>query len=409
MAKTKIVILGAGYGGIITSRELEKKLNDGDDVEVTLINKHEYHYIATRLHKIGAGTTNDDKVVLKINDLLKTDKVKFKRGTVSDVNLKDKQVFLNNGEIINYDYLLIALGFDVDTFGIPGVEENAFKIRSYMSTKKIFNHILSQFSAYKKDHDPSRLTFVVAGAGFTGVEMVGELIEKLPKLCKEYNIPLNETKIINIEVADTVLPNFDKDLIAYTEHYFKKNGVELLTSAKVVKCTSDNITLDSGKVIPSKTLIWSGGVRSNRLAEKLNIPLVRKKIPVNQYLQVEGFEDVYCVGDISYFRTEDNRGLPMTAQVTIQEAQACAANILAQIRGQELKPFVYHHKGQVASIGNRSAVGKVFGVRVKGLIGSFFKQIIELRYIFILGGPSLVMKQLTSHKNSFEETVSSNK
>lgn len=408
MEKTKIVILGAGYGGLITSRELEKKLS-GNDAEVTLINKHEYHYIASQLHKIGAGTKSDDQIVLRIKDLFKTDKVKFKRATVSNVDFKEKQVILTNGETVKYDYLLISLGFDVDTFGIPGVEENAFKIRSYRSSKEIYNHILNQFIAYKKDRDPSRLTFVVGGAGFTGVEMVGELIEQIPRLCKEYNVPFDQTKIINIEAADAVLPFFDEKLIDYTERYFRKHGVEILTSTKVVECTADSITLDNGKVIPTRTFIWSGGVRSNRLVEKLNIPLIRNRIPVNEYLQVEGLKNVYCIGDMSFFKTGDNRGLPMTAQVAIQQAQACAKNLIAQIQGKELKPFVYDHKGSVASIGSRAAVGKVFGVKVTGLIGAFFKEVIEMRYLFILGGPSLIMKQMTRRTNSFEKSVSPNK
>ncbi|MBS8263182.1 NAD(P)/FAD-dependent oxidoreductase [Mesobacillus boroniphilus] len=392
MQTPKIIILGAGYGGLITSRQLEKTLRNGE-AEVTLINKHDYHYISTQLHKTGAGTASDEKITLHIPELLKTDKIQFKKGTVQGVDNTAKKVFLESGEIIDYDYLMIGLGFDVSTFGIPGVEENAFKIKSFRSTKAIYNHILRQFAAYKEDLDPSRLTFAVAGAGFTGIEMIGELIEAMPKLCLQYDIPVSATRIINIEASATVLPGFDKEAIHFTESYLKKNGVELMTSTKILECSPTSIILDNGEELQLRTLIWSGGVRGNTLLEKMDLPISKGRILIDKFLRVKGMENVFCIGDAALFMKDEGTPLPPTAQVAIQQAEVCGPNIVASLRGEQLKTFEYHHKGTVASIGNKAAVGKVFGLKINGLFAALMKQVIEARYLFVLGGPGLVIKQ----------------
>lgn len=405
MKNPKVVILGAGYGGIITSRELEKTLASGE-ADVTLVNKHDYHYISTQLHKTGAGTASDDKVALSIPKLLKTGTVKFKKAKVEHVDFIEKKVFIDDDKSLDYDYLLIALGFDVDTFGIPGVEENAFKIRSFRSSKAIQHHIQQQFTAFKEDGDLSRLTFVVAGAGFTGIEMVGELIDQLPKLCKKYGISQEDVRIINVEASESILPFFDRKAIEFTSNYLKKNRVELMTSTKIIECKEDAVTLDNGYQVPARTLIWSGGVRANRLLEKWNLELVRGRVPVDEYLRVKGLDGVFCVGDAAYCMKDNNSPLPATAQVAIQQAQVCGPNIAASIRGQNLKPFTYNHKGTVASIGSHAAVGNVFGVKITGRFAAIMKQVVEARYLFVLGGPVFMVKELLNlNKKSYTKTV----
>lgn len=406
--KKKIVILGGGYGGLITSRKLEKLLKE-NEAEVTLINKHEYHYIATQLHKTGAGTASDDKITLHIPHLLKTKKITFKKATVNTVDFNQQQVHLENGEKVNYDYLLLSLGYEVDTFGIPGVEENAFKIRSFRSTKAIYNHMLHQFEAYQIDKDPSRLTFVVAGAGFTGVEMIGELVEAIPALCKKHEVPINKTRIINIEASDSVLPGFDKKAIDFTTDYVQKHGVELMTSTKIVECSPTSLMLSDGTDLSARTLIWSGGVRGNKLLEQLDIPVEKSRVKVDSYLRVQGKENVFCIGDAARFMKNETDALPPTAQVAIQQAEVCGPNLIAAIRGESLKAFEYHHKGTVASIGNTAAVGNVFGFKISGLFAAFMKQVIEAKYLFVLGGPMLVIKQFSKLQKPYQMFASQNK
>jgi NADH dehydrogenase len=397
MAKPKIVILGSGYAGIMTTKNLEKLLKP-DEAEIILINKHDYHYVTTQLHKTGAGTASDEKIAMPIRELIDNKKVKFKRATVSSLDFNNKRVLLEGGETVAYDYLVAALGFDIETFGTPGVKEHTLNLRSFRSSKKVFEHILEQFSLYKKDKDESRLTFVVAGAGFTGIELVGELIEKLPELAKAYDVPFDKIKIINVEAAKTVLPNFDKKAIDYTTNLLKEKGVDLRTSTKIIECAENYIKVEPGVEIPTKTIIWSCGVRGHRLFEEAGLKTVRGRLPVDKFLRVPNLENVFCIGDNSLFYKDEKTVLPPTAQVALQQAPVCAKNIVAAIRGEQMQEFEYHHKGSVASISDAYAVGKIGPVVIKGKFAAFMKQVIEMRYLFYLGGPSLMIKQFLKRK-----------
>lgn len=392
MKRPKIVILGAGYGGIITSKKLEKLLKSGE-ADVTLINKHDYHYITTQLHKTGVGTAADKQIAMSIPELIDPEKTYFKKGTVSSIDISRQEVLLEGGDMVPYDYLLVALGFEVETFGIPGIKENAFEVRSFRSSKAIYNQIIKQLNFYKEDFDPARLTFVVAGGGFTGIEMLGELAEGLPKLCKQYDVPFNKVKIVAIEAAPTVIPFFPKESIEYTTEVLEKHNVELLTGMKILECTPEKVVLENGMEVLTKTLIWSCGVKGNTIILQCGLPIKNGKLPVDQYLRVEGIENIFSIGDCSLFMKDEKSSLPPTAQVALQEADVCAKNMVATIRGGELTAFEYHHKGSVASIGTWAAVGKVGNFRLSGLFGAFMKQVIEARYLFNLGGPSLVYKQ----------------
>ncbi|WP_318503733.1 NAD(P)/FAD-dependent oxidoreductase [Bacillus sp. T3] len=397
MAKPKIVILGAGYGGIMTSKNLEKLLK-ADEAEVMLINKHDYHYVTTQLHKTCAGTASDEKIAMPIRDLIDQKKINFKKATVSSLDFNHKTILLEGGEEVSYDYLLVALGFKVETFGTPGIEEHAFNLRSFRTSKEVFPHILKQFSLYKEDQDESRLTFAVAGAGFTGTEMIGELIEKLPEIAKSYGVPFNKIKIINIEAAPTVLPGFEKEAVDYTNKYLIENGVQVMTSTKILECTENYVKVAPGIEIPTKTLIWSCGVRGHELFDKAGLKTVRGKMQVDKFLRIPDVEGVFCIGDNAWFMKDEKSALPPTAQVALQQAPVCAKNIVATIRGEQLEAFEYHHKGSVASIGERAAVGKVGPVVIKGKFAAFMKEVIEMRYLFYLNGPSFMVKQFLKRK-----------
>lgn len=392
MRKPNIVILGAGYGGLITNKKLEKLLQAGE-ANLTLINKHDYHYITTQLHKVGAGTACDRKIALSIPELIDNQKTNFIRGSVANVDIKQQVVQLENGDGIPYDYLVISLGFEVATFGIPGIKEHAFEIRSFRSSKAIYHQIIKQLSLYKEDGDPSRLTFAVAGGGFTGIEMLGELAEGLPRICREYGVPYEKVKIVGIEAADSLIPFFGEELISFTSKIMEKHHIEILTSTKILSCTEAAIHLEGGAELPCRTLIWSCGVKANSILENFGIPLVRGKVPVEKDLRVKGHKNVFCIGDCALFMKDGHSSLPPTAQVAMQQADVCGQNIASMIRKTSLKEFEYHHKGSVASIGDKAAVGKVGSFRMSGWFAAIMKKVIENRYLFVLGGPSLILKQ----------------
>ncbi|WP_040209602.1 NAD(P)/FAD-dependent oxidoreductase [Neobacillus jeddahensis] len=392
MNKPKIVILGAGYGGIMTSKSLEKLLKSGE-ADVTLINKHEYHYLSTQLHKTGVGTAADRQIAMSIPELINPSKTHFVKAAVSSVDINTQEVHLEGGESISYDYLLIALGFEVETYGTPGIKENAFEIRSFRTSKAIYHQINKQLNLYKQDQDPSRLTFVVAGGGFTGVEMLGELADGLPNLCKEHNVPFEKVKIVAIEAAPSVIPFFPKQSIQYTTEVLEKLNVELITGKKILECTPEKVVLENNIEVRTRTLIWSCGVKGNTIVHNWGLPIVRGKIAVEADLRVKNMKNVFSIGDCSIFMKDEKNALAPTAQVALQQAPVCAKNIVAALRGESLTAFEYHHKGSVASIGLKAGVGKVGNVRLSGLIGAFMKLVIEARYLFNLGGPALIIKQ----------------
>src|SRR5690625_4496659 len=195
--KTKIVVLGAGYAGLRTTRELTRLLTP-EEADIVLVNKHNYHYETTWLHEVAAGTINPNQARFMISDVVNPNRVRLIYDTVAEIDTEGQRVLLENGEI-TYDYVVIALGFESNTFGIKGMEENAFSIIDIDSSRLIREHIEFQFAKYKTDETPddSDLTILVGGAGFTGIEFVGELAEKVPQLCKKYDIDRHKVKIIN--------------------------------------------------------------------------------------------------------------------------------------------------------------------------------------------------------------------
>src|SRR5690625_1504645 len=197
--KPKIVVLGAGYAGLMTAKRLTKIL-DPEEADLVLVNKHNYHYETTWLHEVAAGTINPNQARFMISDVVNPNRVRLIYDTVVEVNKEDQRVILENGEI-TYDYLVIALGFESNTFGIKGMEENAFAILDIDSSRLIREHLELQFAKYNSDEevDESALTILVGGAGFTGIEFVGELAERVPQLCRKYDIDRSKVKIINVE------------------------------------------------------------------------------------------------------------------------------------------------------------------------------------------------------------------
>lgn len=234
----------------------------------------------------------------------------------------------------------------------------------------------------------------MAGGGFTGIEMLGELADGLPKLCKEHNVPFEKVKIVAIEAAPSVIPFFSKESVQYTTEVLERMNVELHMSTKILECTPEKVILENNLEVPTRILIWSCGVKGNSIIQNCGLPIVKGKVPVDRFLRVKNMQNIFSIGDCSLFMKDEKSALPPTAQVAIQEADVCAKNIAATLRGQNLMPFEYHHKGSVASIGTKAAVGKVGNLRLSGLFAAFMKQVIEARYLFNLGGPALLLSSI---------------
>nr|WP_250886521.1 NAD(P)/FAD-dependent oxidoreductase [Bacillus sp. SM2101] len=398
MRKPKIVILGAGYGGLMTTVRLQKYLGV-NEAEITLINKNSYHYESTWLHEASAGTLHHDRVRYPINNVIDNRKVNFIQDTVVEIKREEKLVVLENNEI-TYDYLVVGLGFESETFGIKGLKEHAFSIANINAARRIREHIEYQFANYNNDSEDrdERLTIVVGGAGFTGIEFVGELANRIPELCREYDIDEHKPRIICVEAAPTVLPGFDPELVEYAVGHLERKGVEFKIGTAIKECTTEGIIVAKGdevEEIKSETVVWAAGVRGNSIVENSGFESMRGRVKVEADLRAPGHDDVFIVGDCSLMINEEiNRPYPPTAQIAMQQGETCAKNLAVLVREQgELEQFKPDIKGTVCSLGEDDAIGVVFGKKITGSKASFMKKMVDNRALFLVGGPSLVMKK----------------
>jgi NADH dehydrogenase len=388
----RIVILGAGYGGIVTAIRLQKELNY-NEADVTLVNKHDYHYFTTQLHMPAAGTDDPKNARVNILKLIDEFKIDFIKSTVQQIRPHDKKVILDDGTL-SYDYLVIALGGEPETFGIPGMKEYAMNIRSINSVNLIREHIEYQFAKYKREpHRRDYLTFVIGGAGFTGIEFVGELTDRVPELCKRNDIDPSLVKIYNIEAAPTALPGFDPELVEYAMNVLRKKGVEFKVGTPIKECKPDGVVLADGTEIKAATVVWTGGIRGNRLVEEAGIETVRGRVKVDPYLRAPEFDNVYVIGDNSMIFNEEGRPYPPTAQIAVQQAYTCARNLVATIRGEALTAFKPQIKGTVASLGKGEAIGVVGKRKLRGFTAAMMKKLIDARYLYTIGGIPLVLRK----------------
>jgi len=393
MSKPKILILGGGYGGIMSAVRLQKELGS-DEAEVTLVNKHNYHYQTTWLHENAAGTLHHDKTRIMIDNIIDMNKVNFVQDTVVELKKDEKRVILENQEL-TYDYLIIALGSDPETFGIQGLKENAFSIRSINSVRKIREHIDYAFARYNNEGQKDELiTIVVGGAGFTGIEFVGELADRVPELCREYDIPREKVRIVNIEAAPTVLPGFDEELVEYAINNLERRGIEFLVNTPIKECNTDGVVLANGEEIKASTIVWTGGVRGNHLVEEAGFETMRGRVKVDKDLRMPGFDYIFVAGDCALIIDEEaNRPYPPTAQIAIQQSYTIGRNIKALMHGGKMEEFKPDIKGTVASLGKGEAIGKVGNKKLFGATASAMKKVIDNRYLFLLGGVPMVIKK----------------
>lgn len=388
----RIVILGAGYGGIVTAIRLQKELNY-NEADVTLVNKHDYHYITTHLHMPAAGTDNPENARVNILKLIDEFKIDFVKSTVVQIRVQDKKVILEDGTL-SYDYLVIGLGGEPETFGIPGLAEHAMNIRSINSVRLIREHIEYQFARFKRE--PRRtdyLTFIVGGAGFTGIEFIGELADRIPKLCREFDVDPSIVKIYNVEAAPSALPGFDPELVQYAMEVLEKKGVTFKIGMAIKECTPDGVILADGEQIKSSTVIWTGGIRGNRLVEEAGFEAMRGRVKVDEHLRAPGHDNIFILGDSSIVMNPEGRPYPPTAQIATQQGYVCAQNLVASIRNEPLKSFEYKNKGTVASLGKGEAIGIVGTRKMKGGVAAAMKKVVDMRYLYLIGGIPLVIRK----------------
>ncbi|QUX19496.1 NAD(P)/FAD-dependent oxidoreductase [Staphylococcus haemolyticus] len=395
--RKKVLVLGAGYAGLQTVTKLQKELS-ADEADITLINKNKYHYEATWLHEASAGTLNYEDLIYPIESVIKEDKVKFINAEVTRIDRNAKKVETNHG-IYDYDILVVALGFESETFGINGMKDYAFQIENIETARKLSRHIEDKFANYaaSKEKDDKDLAILVGGAGFTGIEFLGELTERIPELCNKYGVDQNKVRVTCVEAAPKMLPMFSDELVNYAVNYLEDRGVEFKIATPIVACNEKGFVVkinDQEQQLEAGTAIWAAGVRGSKLMEESFEGVKRGRIVTKQDLTIEGHDDIFVIGDVSAFiPAGEERPLPTTAQIAMQQGEHVAKSIKNILNGQAATDFEYVDRGTVCSLGAHDGVGIVYGRDITGKKAAFMKKVIDTRAVFKIGGVGLAFKK----------------
>lgn len=388
MAKnTNIVILGAGYAGVHAAKKLAKKYKKNDNVRITLIDKNPYHTLMTELHEVAGGRVPEESVKVDLSKIFHRTKVDVVVDYIENVDM-EKQIVTTKFGSYTYDYLLVGVGSEQAYFGIPGVKEHGFGLWSLDEALTIREHIIHNFKKASLERDPEvrkeLLTFVVAGSGFTGIEMAGELLEWKDTLAKKYHVDVNEVTVMVVEAAGTILNMLDRKQADKAEKYMVKHNVEILKNAPITGATPEQITLKDGRVIKTRTLIWTCGVKGIEDLTKYDLELTpAARAKTNKYMQAEGKENVYMIGDCAYVEEEPGKGNPQIVEAAEQTAVTAVKNIINSIDGKaERVEFKSNYHGFMVSIGGRYGVANLMGMKLSGFFAMVMKHLINMVYLF---------------------------
>lgn len=395
--RKKVLVLGAGYAGLQTITKLQKQIS-ADQAEITLISKNDYHYEATWLHEASAGTISYEDLLYPVESVVNQDKVNFVKAEVTKIDRNARKVETDAG-IFDFDVLVVALGFESETFGIEGMKDYAFQIENVLTARKLSRHIEDKFANYaaSKQKDDKDLAILVGGAGFTGVEFLGELADRIPELCNKYGVDQSKVKLTCVEAAPKMLPMFSDELVNHAVSYLEAKGVEFKIGTPIVAANEKGFVVkvnDEEQQLEANTSVWAAGVRGSKLMEKSFEGVKRGRIVTNQDLTISGYDNIFVIGDCSAFiPAGEERPLPTTAQIAMQQGEHTAKSIQNILEGQPTSEFEYVDRGTVCSLGANDGVGVVYGKDIQGKKAAFMKKVIDTRAVFKLGGIGLAFKK----------------
>ncbi|SDW98683.1 NAD(P)/FAD-dependent oxidoreductase [Paenibacillus sp. CF384] len=382
-----IVIVGAGYGGLLSALSARAHLTAAD-AQITVINRIATHQIVTELHRLAAGNVADQAVALPLNKLLSNKDIHVKIGTVQQIDPVARKVVLEDGSMLSYDALVLALGSESNYFGIPGLQENSLSLKSVADAHRINTHIHERISEYARTKNKADATFIIGGGGLTGVEVIGELVDELPGICRKYNVDYADVSLFLVEAGPAILKGFPAELVQRATESLEKRGVQLLTGLAVTEVNGATVSLKDGRRIDANTLIWTGGVKGHPLVADCGVEVNRGRAVLNPFLQSVSHPDVFVAGDCGIVMGPQGNPLPESAQLAWQMGEQAGANIAAYFKATRMKEFHYVFSGTLASLGRKDAVGFIgeTGIELKGLPATMMKKASDVRYLTHING-----------------------
>ncbi|MBS1655909.1 MAG: NAD(P)/FAD-dependent oxidoreductase [Bacteroidetes bacterium] len=357
----KVVIAGAGFGGL----RLARKLNNKKGVEVLLLDRFNYHQFQPLFYQVATAGLDASNISFPLRKVFqKSRNVRIRLAEIKQINVSENKI-ITDAEEIQYDILVMAMGADTNFFGNQQLAANAFPMKSTVEALQIRHRLLQNFEDALEIKDPIELqrlmNIVVVGGGPTGVEVSGALAEmKKYVLPKDYpELDFSKMNIYLLEGGTKTLAAMSEQSSAQSMKYLERLGVTVLTGTILKDYDGKNVQLQNGKVIPSSTVIWAAGIKGN-VPAGIDKELTARgnRIRTDEYCKVKGAANIYCIGDLAYMETEAYpNGHPQVAPVAIQQADLLSKNILRTINNHgKLSVFAYRDKGSMATVGRNLAV-----------------------------------------------------
>jgi NADH:ubiquinone reductase (H+-translocating) len=368
----RVVILGGGFGGLAVATRLERR-SSAAETAITLISRENFSVFTPMLPEVSSGALDIRHVVTPIRSQLhRTD---FILADVRSLDLTARRVeymhtLTGRVEHVEYDELVIALGSSTSTFGLPGVAERVFALKTLEDAGILRNRLVWLLELADATSDPRLveryLTVAVVGGGFTGVEAAGELIELFRSVVHYYpHIRRDEIHIVLIEGGPSLLQGLPPRMGTYSAQHLRDRGIEIITGDGVKSADDNGIELQSGRRIECSTIVWSAGIAPSTTVAHSPLPLTKRgAIVVDQTMRVQGFTNIWALGDSAAIPNGNGGFYPQTAQHALREGPVLADNLLASLRRKPLRPFSFKALGMMASLGARRAVAQLPGDRV---------------------------------------------
>ncbi|MBA2575973.1 MAG: NAD(P)/FAD-dependent oxidoreductase [Euzebyaceae bacterium] len=356
--RPRVVIVGAGFGGLTAALALRAA-----PVEVVLVDRTNHHLFQPLLYQVATASLEPADIASAVRGIIRrSPNTSFRSEEVTGVDWASRRLHTADGADIPYDQLVIAGGADTATYGIPGVAEHAFGLKTLEDAVHLRTHLLRQFEAADRRPDLLEVgaaSVVVVGGGATGVEMAGALVELFHGvLAKDFPaLEVARARVVLVEAGEALLPPFHRELGDHARRLLADRGVEVLLGRAVAEVTAERVQLDDGRTIPTRTVLWAAGVRAAGLADVLGLEQAGGgRLVVRDDLTVPGRPDVWAIGDIAAATDAQGRPYPQVAPVAMQAARHLAEQIQRRLGGETTAPFRYLDKGMMATIGRRAAV-----------------------------------------------------
>ena len=380
-----VVVVGAGFGGIDCVKELVNK-----PIDVTLVDRHNFHTFQPLLYQVATSGLSSSDVAYPVRGIFQdAANVRFRIGEVVGVDWDAKRLSLTDSTELAFDNLVLAAGATTNWFGVEGAAEHAFPLYELADAIRLRNHIIGQFE--RADADPSlldegALCFVVLGGGPTGLETAGALTELFDMVfAKDFRrLDVSAARVVLVEMGDTVLSAFSERAQMYAVEQLRARGVEVRLENRVIAVDATSVTLASGEVTPTRTVVWAAGVRANPLADRLGVAQTRGgRIVVTPDLRIPAQPHSFVIGDLAAIEGQGGVLLPQVAQVAKQSGKYVGKLLAHSVNGKPtLRPFRYRDRGTMATIGRNSAVADLpQKIRLTGFVAWVAWLLLHLLYL----------------------------